>query len=129
NRFKRETDKSRSFRCHSVSVAPFTHRCPTGFPSDRRRLHGHGQWFSLSRRLNDLARERRPRRSGELDIEILTEHRSIAWDQHRLEVTRARLPQLTTAACFFFDEHLVPFAELLEIRRARDAAHRFNELR
>ena len=27
----RETNKSRSCRCHSVSVAPFTHRCPTGF--------------------------------------------------------------------------------------------------
>jgi len=27
----RATDKSRSCRCHPVAVAPFKHRCPTGF--------------------------------------------------------------------------------------------------
>src|SRR5689334_21155345 len=84
------------------------------------RSHGPGKRTTYG---DDLAGERRPGRSCQLDVEILAEHGGVARNQDRSEVARSRLQKIAAAARFLLDEHLVSPAQLCEVRGARHRSH------
>src|SRR4029078_601115 len=90
------------------------------------RLAGHRERLTLG---DDLPGESRARGSRELDRRVTTEHRRVARNEDRLEITGARHDQIAAPTSFALHPHLVASAELVEVRRSRDAANGFDETR
>src|SRR5689334_15219153 len=84
-----------------------------------------GEWEGGPLR-HDLSEESGPRRSGQLDLQILPDQGGIARNHHGLEIAGARLKQ-TTALGGFLDENLSALAQQTEVPFTTCAAHDFDQ--